>query len=62
MKLNGTAEREINQADGITEWDKAIMDAEGGIKRLQLAIQTCREMKAKGEPWPGSLARLSAQD
>ena len=41
------------QQEITTEWDKVIADAERRIERLRLAVKTCREMKAAGEPWPG---------
>ena len=39
----------------VTGWDNAIEDAQNMIERLQRAIQTYRDMKAAGEPWPGSV-------
>jgi hypothetical protein len=48
------------QGKNITEWDKAIVDAERGIERLKAAIRTCREMKESGEPWPGSVPAIHA--
>jgi hypothetical protein len=53
LKLNGITETDICQSQKLTEWDKAILDAKKGIRRLELAIETCEQMKAKGEPWPG---------
>lgn len=55
MQLNGITDSDITQAKTLTQWDKAILDARNGIKRLELAIQTCEEMKAKGESWPGDV-------
>jgi hypothetical protein len=55
LKLNGITEREILQEKNLTKWDNAIADAERGIDRLKRAIETCREMKAAGEAWPGSI-------
>jgi hypothetical protein len=40
-------------------WDRAIADAERGIKRLKLAILTCREKKEAGEPWPSDEDELT---
>ncbi|MBZ5632056.1 MAG: hypothetical protein LAO55_02915 [Acidobacteriia bacterium] len=61
MKINGIPDREIKQAEKLTEWDKAIADAKKGIQRLQLAIETCERMKAAGEIWPGSAPVSSTQ-
>lgn len=42
-----------NGDNNLNGWDRAIADAEKGIKRLQSAISVCRERKEAGEPWPG---------
>ena len=39
-----------------TEWDAAIEDAKKRISRLQSAIETFKEKKKTGEPWPGQMA------
>ncbi len=46
--------RDKKQRKSLSGWDKAIVDAQKGIERLKLAIETCREKKAAGEPWPGA--------
>lgn len=47
--------------DSLSGWDRAICEAERQIetaqekiKRLRLSIETFKEMRAKGEPFPGS--------
>jgi hypothetical protein len=60
LKLNGITEKEISQVEKLTEWDKAIVDAKRGIRRLELAIETCQRMKAAGEAWPGRLPNSRA--
>lgn len=37
----------------ICEAQKQIAEAQGKIKKLELAIQTFEDMRAKGEPFPG---------
>ncbi len=41
----------------LSGWDEAISDAKKGIERLKAAIAHCEEMKATGEPWPGSAGK-----
>jgi hypothetical protein len=41
------------------KWDAAISDAKQKIKRLTAAVEYYRDMKRKGEPWPGSENRAS---
>ena len=36
-----------------SRWDEAIADAERKIAKLQMSIQTFKEMKEKGESFPG---------
>lgn len=59
-KPNVIAKQDKSQGKNLTEWDNAILDAKKGIQRLKAAIETCEEMKAKGEPWPGSLPDINA--
>jgi hypothetical protein len=61
LKINGITETDISQTKKLTEWDKAIKDAKLGIRRLELAIQTCEKMKAAGEPWPGKSPKAEAE-
>jgi hypothetical protein len=46
------SKRDKKQGKPLSGWDKAIADAEKGIERLKLAIDTFRENKATGQPWP----------
>jgi hypothetical protein len=50
---NIISKRDKKQCKSLSGWDKAIADAQKGIDRLKRAIETCREKKAAGEPWPG---------
>jgi len=61
LEINGITDRETMQAESLTKWDKAIEDAESGLQPLRRAIETCRDMKAKGMPWPGSVPVASTQ-
>jgi hypothetical protein len=54
LKNNDITKTDNDQLKSFTEWDNAIEDAKKGIKRLEGAIETYKEMKRIGEPWPGS--------
>lgn len=38
----------------LSEWDITIRDVKRRIARLQAALSHAEEMKAAGEPWPGT--------
>jgi hypothetical protein len=40
--------------ENLSGWDKAIEDAQKGIRRLKIAIEDCQAKKKAGEPWPGN--------
>lgn len=44
---------EKKSTENLSKWNKAIADAKKGIHRLELAIETCQQMRDAGEPWPG---------
>ena len=51
----------INKQDNavnknLSGWDKAIKDLEQRLVRTKAALSHAREMKATGEPWPGTPA------
>ena len=41
-------------ANSKKSWDGAIREAKERIERLETAILVFREMKSKGESWPGT--------
>jgi hypothetical protein len=59
MKVNTISKQDKDQEKTLSKWDNAIQDAEKGIKRLERAIRICREKRAAGEPWPGSVPKES---
>ena len=40
--------------ESLTNWDKAIEEAQVHIRRLVIAISDFRAKKAAGTPWPGT--------
>jgi hypothetical protein len=38
-------------SNAVSEWDRAIRDAEQRIRRLRQSIRIFRQMKNSGEPW-----------
>jgi hypothetical protein len=49
------SKRDNKSRENLSGWDKAIFDAEIAIRRLGLAIETYREHKSAGVPWPGAM-------
>jgi hypothetical protein len=48
------SKRDKNVKNNLSGWDNAIADATKGIARLKAALSHAKEMKAAGEPWPGT--------
>jgi len=49
----------ISKQDNIVKknlsgWDKAIVDLEKHLARIQAALGHAKDMKKAGEPWPGT--------
>jgi len=55
------SKQDKNVKRNLSGWDKAIAGAKRGIARLRAALAHAEEMKAVGEPWPGSVTRLHVQ-
>ena len=51
---NSVSKRDKFVKEKLSGWDKAIADAKKGITRMQAALEHAKEMKAAGEPWPGT--------
>jgi hypothetical protein len=50
--MSATKMQEKNRKK-LSGWDQAISDAKTRIKGLKRAIETYRERKKAGDPWPG---------
>jgi hypothetical protein len=44
--------RDKNASKNLSGWDKTISELKGHVRKLEMDIETCRQMKEAGEPWP----------